>query len=345
MMKKWVPMVSACTIAALAVSLAGCGPGQEEGTEAYAPGGTAPAQNRLQIEASFYPMYEFASRVAGDLADVHLLIPAGVEPHDWEPTPKDIAYIQQADMLVYNGAGMEGWVEQVLAGVDRHNLSVVEASKGLELMERSEDDEEQEAGHEPHNESEGHEEAHSHEHDHEHVHGELDPHVWLSPELAIQEVRRIEKALSEKAPLYQEAFAKNADAYVAELKQLDADFRHALGNAKRKDFITQHAAFGFLAKSYGLTQIPIAGLSPEQEPSAAAMSEVIDFAKEHQVQTIFFETLVSSQVADTIASELGAATAVLNPLEGLSEEDQANHLDYIAVMRLNLQALKKALNE
>lgn len=353
-MKKWIPAISALTMAVFAVSLTGCG--QKKAEEAAKPAVSGAASGKLQIEASFYPMYEFASQVAGDLADVHLLIPASVEPHDWEPTPQDIRKIEQADVLVYNGAGMEGWVEQILASSNSGKLSAVEASKGLELMEGADDHEhagdahdhhdDAEAnkdGHEHHDEAGAHKEEHDHEHDHNH--GGLDPHVWLSPKLAIQEVRNIEAALIAKAPEHKDQFTKNADAYAAKLEQLDEDYRKALENTKRKDFITQHAAFGYLAKTYGLTQVPIAGLSPEQEPSASAMTGVVKFAKEHQVKTIFFETLVSSQVAETIAKEIGAKTDVLNPLEGLTEEDQANHLDYIAVMRKNLEALKAALNE
>ncbi|MWV43222.1 zinc ABC transporter solute-binding protein [Paenibacillus sp. HJL G12] len=344
-MKKWIPFVSALTLAVLAVSLVGCGQNKEESTEVTKTVVSEAAPKKLQVEASFYPMYEFASQVAGNLADVNLLIPASVEPHDWEPTPQDIGKIEQADLLVYNGAGMEGWVEQVLAGSSNKNMLAVEASKGIELMEGAEEEEEHadaEAGHDHDGESSSsQEEAHEHDHDH----GGLDPHVWLSPKLAIEEVRNIEAALIAKAPDHKDEFTKNADAYITKLQQLDTDFQKELNETKRKDFITQHAAFGYLAKTYGLTQVPIAGLSPEQEPSASAMAGVVKFAKEHQVKTIFFETLVSSQVAETIAKEIGASTAVLNPLEGLTEEDQAKHLDYIAVMRSNLEELKKALNE
>ncbi|GIO29664.1 MULTISPECIES: metal ABC transporter substrate-binding protein [Paenibacillus] len=353
MKKQWIPIVSACTIAALAFLISGCGQKEEVST----PAGAEPATQtqKLKIEASFYPMYEFASRVAGDLADVHLLIPADTEPHDWEPTPKDIENIEKADVLVYNGAGLEGWVDQILGSSDNKNLSVIEASKGLELIEGKEEHGHGDDAHSEHadgkdqvtTEDHAAEADHSHEHvhDHNHDHGGMDPHVWLSPQLAVKEVRNIEAALIAKAPEHQEQFTKNADAYVAKLEQLDADYKKELQNAKRKDFITQHAAFGYLAKTYGLTQVPIAGLSPEQEPSASGMAEVVKFAKEHQVKTIFFETLVSSQVADTIAKELGAQTAVLNPLEGLTADEQAQHMDYISVMRANLEALKKALNE
>ncbi|MDH6370383.1 zinc transport system substrate-binding protein [Paenibacillus sp. PastF-3] len=301
-----------------------------------------PEASKLNIKVSFYPIYEFTKNVAGDLAEVEALIPAGIEPHDWEPTAQDMAEISDADMLIYNGAGMEGWVDQVLESVSGKSLITVEASKGLDIMEGTE---EEEADHD-HGEGEhAHEEGeHAHE-EHSHDHGGLDPHVWLNPVLAIQEVRNIEAALSAAAPDNAKDFKANADAYVANLEQLDQAFKDELKETKRKDFITQHAAFGYLAKQYGLTQVPIAGLSPEQEPSAANMSKIVEFAKEHKVKTIFFETLVSSSVADTIAKEIGAKTAVLNPIEGLTEEDRSQNLDYLGIMRQNLAALKSALNE
>jgi zinc transport system substrate-binding protein len=317
-----------------------------------------PEASKLNIKVSFYPIYEFTKNVAGDLAEVEALIPAGIEPHDWEPTAQDMAEISDADMLIYNGAGMEGWVDQVLESVSGTSLITVEASKGLDIMEGTEEEEadhvhgEGEHAHEEgehvHEEGEhAHEEGeHAHEeHSHDHDHGGLDPHVWLSPVLAIQEVRNIEAALSAAAPDNAKDFKANADAYVAKLEQLDQAFKDGLRETKRKDFITQHAAFGYLAKQYGLTQVPIAGLSPEQEPSAANMSKIVEFAKEHEVKTIFFETLVSSSVADTIAKEIGAKAAVLNPIEGLTEEDRSQNLDYLGIMYQNLAALKSALNE
>jgi zinc transport system substrate-binding protein len=308
-----------------------------------------PNTAKLKIKVSFYPMYEFTKNVAGDLADVEALIPAGMEPHDWEPSAQDMAAISDADVLIYNGAGMEGWVDQVLNSTSGSKLITVEASRGLEIMEGSEEEEDEHAheeGEHAHEEGEhAHEEGdHAHE-DHDHDHGGLDPHVWLDPVLAIQEVRNIEAALSKAAPENAEAFKANANAYIAKLEQLDQEFKVGLKDSKRKDFITQHAAFGYLAKQYGLTQVPIAGLSPEQEPTAANMAKIVDFAKEHKVKTIFFETLVSSSVADTIAKEIGAKVAVLNPIEGLTDEDRSNNLDYIGIMRQNLEALKLALNE
>lgn len=319
-----------------------------------AAAGAAAKADKLDIKVSFYPMYEFTKNIVGDLADVETLIPAGVEPHDWEPTARDMAEISAADVLVYNGAGMEGWAQQVIDSAAGTRLVAVEASKGLDIMEGVEEEEDHHADEADHDHGAGeHAEEAGHNHEvgghadggHDHDHGGLDPHVWLAPSLAIKEVRTIEAALAAASPENAAAFQTNSDAYIAKLEQLDQDIKAGLKDTKRKDFITQHAAFGYLAKEYGLTQVPIAGLSPEQEPSAAQMAKIVEFAKAHEVKTIFFETLVSSSVADTIAGELGAKSAVLNPIEGLTDEDRRSNLDYLAIMRQNLEALKAALNE
>ncbi|NEU60077.1 metal ABC transporter substrate-binding protein [Paenibacillus sp. ALJ109b] len=345
----------------LTLIVAGCGQNQSASDSSTSSANTpVPAKTeeaKLNVEVSFYPMYEFTKNVAGDLANVHTLVPAGMEPHDWEPTPQDIASIEKADVLVYNGAGMESWIDQVTDSLSNSKLIQVEASHGIDLLEGSEEDEHD---HDHGDTTDTHDHAdeatteeHDHDHDaeaeeghtHDHDHGGLDPHVWLSPALAVKEVRNIEAGLAQAAPEHADQFKQNADAYIAKLEALDQDFKAAVADSKRKDFITQHAAFGYLAQEYGLQQVPIAGLSPEQEPSAAQMASVIDFAKEHQVKTIFFETLVSSKVSETIANEVGAKTAVLNPIEGLTEEEIAAGMDYIGVMRQNLEALKLALNE
>ncbi len=366
------------TAAALSLMLviAGCGGGGQPAGNAANSANAAEktagnneavnAKQPLRIQTSFYPIYEFTKQVAGDLATVELLVPGGVEPHDWEPSPQDIRKLTESDLLIVNGAGMESWLEQVEASASGGKPEIIETSEGITLMEGGEEEEhghdEEHAAEEEHadgdehdadhaadhdadHEAEAGEAAHDSDHDHGHDHGGLDPHVWLSPALAVQEVRNIEAALAKADPENAANYKQNADAYVAQLEQLDQDFANAFANAKRKDFITQHAAFGYLAQEYGLTQVPIAGLSPDQEPSAAQMTEIVKFAKEHQVKTIFFETLVSSKVAETIAREIGAKTAVLNPIEGLTAEDEAAGRDYLSLMRQNLEALKAALNE
>lgn len=297
---------------------------------------SASSSGKLNVVTTFYPMYEFTKQVAGDHADVIALIPAGAEPHDYEPSAKDMKKLKNASVFVYNGI-VEGWAEQALKSAENTKRVVVEASKGIDLMEGLPEEEEEHTEKDKEGKEKEHKEADG---------GKiLDPHVWLDPVLAQKEVEAIVTGLTQADPAHKDDFRKNADGYIAKLKALDDSYRTGLKNVKHKEFVTQHAAFGYLAKEYGLTQIPIAGLSPEEEPAPGKMADIIKFTKDNQVKTIFFETLVEPKVAKTIAKEINAKTDVLNPIEGLTEEEKTNNLDYIGVMSKNLEALKKALNE
>ncbi|THF79459.1 metal ABC transporter substrate-binding protein [Cohnella fermenti] len=318
--------------AGLALVLSGCG-NKAEVSQADESAG------KIKVVTTFYPMYEFSKQVAGDHAEVVALIPSGVEPHDWEPSAKDMATLKDADVFVYNGI-VEGWVEDALSSAANSDRIVVEASQGISLMEGTEDEHEH-GDNGDHDEEENDAEEEGHE---EEGHG-LDPHVWLSPVLAQKEVAAIQAALEQADPAHKDDYKKNAEAYIAKLQELDQEYRDGLKDVKHREFVTQHAAFGYLAQEYALTQVPISGLSPEQEPSAGEMAEVVKFAKEHEVKTIFFETLVDPKVAQVVADEINAKTDVLNPLEGLTEDDIKNNLDYIGIMKQNLQNLIKALNE
>ncbi|TXK74688.1 metal ABC transporter substrate-binding protein [Paenibacillus sp. N3.4] len=309
MKQTWIAKSLALT-AVSAVILSGCG------------SVTSSSNGKLNVVTTFYPMYEFTKQVAGDHADVIALIPPGAEPHDWEPSAKDMKKLKEAKLFVYNGI-VEGWAEKALKSAGNDKRVVVEASKGIELMEGLPEEGDQANKNEK----------------------VLDPHVWLDPVLAQKEVEAIQAGLAQADPDHKDDYRKNADAYIVKLKALDESFKAGLKNVKRKEFVTQHAAFGYLAKDYGLTQVPIAGLSPEEEPAPDKMADIIKFAKENKVKTIFFETLVDPKVANTIAKEIGAKTDVLNPLEGLTDEDKKNKLDYLGIMTNNLEALKKALNE
>jgi zinc transport system substrate-binding protein len=325
-MKTWSSkIVLFSTVTALL--LAGCG-GNIEGNinSSVEPEGNG---KKLKVVTSIYPMYEFSKQVAGEHADVIGLIPAGSEPHDWEPSAKDMATIKEADIFIYNGI-VEGWAEQALESAPNDKRIVVKAIDGIQLME---------------SEEHGHEEEIHEEEQHEGEEGNLDPHIWLSPVLAQQEVLAIQEAFQKADPAHKDDYKTNADTYISKLKELDDAFKSGLQGVKHTEFVTQHAAFGYLAKEYGLTQVPIAGLSPEQEPSPEQMAEVVAFAKEHEIKMILFETLVDPKIAQTIADEIGAKTDVLNPLEGLTDEDKKANLEYIGIMTRNLEALKKALNE
>lgn len=286
---------------------------------------TSGESKKLQIVTTFYPMYYFAQKVAGSSANVELLIPNGVEPHDWEPTAKDMAKIQDSDLFIYNNRYFETWTEQVLNSINDSNLKIIEASNGIELMDALNSEEEN-------------------EHHSEHT-SSKDPHVWLSPVLAQQEVDNIAKALEEADPKNKVEFQKNAAALNSELADLDRLYKETIDKAQNKEFVTQHNAFGYLAKQYGLTQIPIAGLSPDVEPTLGKLADLTELTKKKNVKVIYFEEMTSGKVAKTLAKEIGAKTEVLNPLEGLTKEEQEQGLDYIGVMKKNLDALKLSIFE
>lgn len=345
-MNSWVKK-SSILMAASVLLITGCGKSNastnnEMNNTAVRVEPSTQTEQKLKVVTSFYPMYEFSKQVGGEHADVVALVPGGMEPHDWEPSAKDMALISDADIFVYNGI-VEEWVDKAIESISNEQRIVVEASHGITLMEGEahKHDEEEEEGHEE--EAHG-EEAHVVEDEHSEEHG-LDPHVWLSPVLAQKEVNTILEAFVKADPANEAEYKKNADAYIAKLQELDEAFKSGLKDVKSKQFVTQHAAFGYLAKEYGLKQVAIAGLSPEQEPTPAKMVDIVKFAKENHVTTIFFETLVDPKVAETVAKEIGATTDVLNPLEGLTEEETNNKMDYISVMKKNLEGLIKALSE
>ncbi|WP_430602817.1 zinc transport system substrate-binding protein [Enterococcus sp. DIV0724b] len=306
---------------AVMVTLTACGQTKEQDNSGKS--------DKIKVVTTFYPMYDFAKNVVGDAGDVQLLIPAGTEPHDYEPSAKDIAKITDADVFVYNSHELETWVKDVLENVDEKKVAVVEAAGSIDLMAG--------AAHEHDHDGE---EADHDEHDHDH---ELDPHVWLDPVLAQKEVEAIRDALVEKYPDEKETFEKNATAYIEKLKELDTEYKEAFASAKNKTFVTQHAAFGYLAKQYGLTQESIAGISPDQEPSPSRLAELKKYIKEHNVSVIYFETSASSKVAETLARETNVELAVLNPLESITQKEQDKGEDYISVMKANLEALKKSI--
>jgi len=285
-------------------------------------------KDKLIIYTSFYPMYDLTKKVGGDKVEVTNLVPAGTEPHDWEPSSSDIVSLENGDMLIYNGAGMEHWVEDITQALQNKNLKLVEASKGVELVEGGHSHEEEE-----------HEEEHEEE-----EHG-FDPHVWLSIRNAKKEMEVIKNALVEADPGNKEYYENNYTTYAAEFDELDAKFTEELSKLQNKDIVVAHEAFAYLCKDYGLNQVAVEGLSPDSEPDAKRMAEIIEFAKENNIKTIFFEELVSPKVAETIAFEVGAETDVLNPLEGLTEEQISAGEDYLSIMGNNLEALIKALSK
>ncbi len=290
---------------------------------------------KLEIVTSFYPMYDFTKNVAKDKANVSMLIDGGVESHDYEPSAKDMAKIQNADVFVYNSNEMETWVETVLDNIDTSKVKVIEASKGIELLKGSESHDEED--HDEHADEEEHE---GHDHGHSHA---FDPHVWLDPLLVKKEVRTISDALTEIDSKNKDYYEKNTTEYLSKLDKLNDDYVAAFEGAKSRKFVTQHTAFSYLANQYGLEQVAISGLSPDQEPTPKELKGIQDLVKKENINVIYTESSASEKIAKTIADATGAELAVLNPMESVSKKDRENGADYLSIMAENLEALKLSI--
>jgi zinc transport system substrate-binding protein len=281
-------------------------------------------QEKITIVASFYPLYEFASGVVGDRAEVSSLVPGGVEPHDWEPTAEDVSRVRAADVLAINGAGFETWAEDMEVKV------VVNTSEGIEFSYK----EENEAG------------TDEHGHEVDEVAGGIgvNPHIWLDPMLAKHQIDKIRDAMARSDPANADYYNHNADRFTAELDSLDAFIRSELATCGKSDFIAFHDAFAHFSERYGLRQHSIHGVSPEGEILPQTMQQIIELANEFDINVIYSEDLIDSRLADTIANEIpDGKVLVLSPIEGIGNEEQAAGIGYIDKMKQNIANLKEGL--
>ena len=306
--------------------LAGCRDGAVKTEVQGAQGASIHTGEKLTVYTSFYPIYDLAAKIGGDKARIVNMVPAGMEPHDWEPSAADRAGLEHADILLYNGLGLEHWIDKIKDGLRDKDIVIIEASEGIETLTEA-----------------GHDQAHA---DKENYGGDgsvTDPHVWLSPLNAKKEMGNIKNGFILADPENEAYYEANYERYSVEFDALDKEFREALSSLPCRDIVVAHEAFGYLCNAYGLHQVAIEGLSPDAEPSPARMAEMIDFARANHIKVIFFEEMVSPDIAETIARAVGAETGVLNPLEGLSQEDMDAGADYFSIMRENLAALRYAL--
>jgi zinc transport system substrate-binding protein len=313
---------------AAALLLAGCG-------QATEPAATTAEGAKLDIVAAAYPFQFVAQRVAGEHGEVSSLTSPGAEPHDLELTPQQTAGVIEADLVVYERT-FQAAVDDAVAQSGKDNALDTTTVVPLQDLgtEHEEHAEGEEHAEEEHAESEKHaEEEHAEE-------SGMDPHVWLDPTQLVTIGSAVAERLGAVDPDRAADYTANAKALETELTTLDRKYAEALQSCERTAFITSHEAFGYLAKRYGLTQIGISGLSPDAEPSPARIAEVQTEAEEHGITTIFYETLVSPDVATSIAGDLGLKTDVLDPVEGITPESRGT--DYVAVMTSNLTALTAA---
>lgn len=272
------------------------------------------SSGKPQVLTSFYPLYYLTAQIAGDRAEVKNLVPAGTEPHDWEPSARNVADIKKASVFVYNGAGFETWVPKTLDAAKNERRVVIEATAGLSLASP------------PPGAAAGEFTS--------------DPHIWLDPTLAKTIATNIAAGLTKADPDGKATYDRNLADLLMRLDRLDGAFKAGLAACDRKEIITSHAAFGYLARRYGLEQIAVEGLAPDSEPTPARIAAVTKIARERGATTIYFETLVSPRVSETIAREVGATTLTLDPLEGVQDEKVQT---YFTVMEENLRHLQTGL--
>ena len=266
--------------------------------------------DKLQVISSFYPLHEFSQNIGQDKIDATLLVPVGVEPHDWEPTVKDVQIMQQTDLIVINGIGFENWIDKL----EENNFQgvIVDTSNGI-LVKESEEE---------HN---------------EHGHTEGDPHIWLNPVYAKIQVQNIANAFSNSDPQNQQFYQSNAAKYIEQLDSLDSKIRNELSGC-RNNFVAFHDAFSYFAEEYNLHQHTIISSTDSHgEATARTLENVITKSQELNIKVIFSEETVDSRTSQIIANEIGGTVLVLSPLEVISDGT------YISKMTENLENLKEAL--
>lgn len=289
-------------------------------TTACTPSGESGAGDGTSIVVGAYPFQFAAERVAGDLAVVTNLLSPGSDGHDLELSPKQVTAVTNADLVVHQ-SGYQAALDEAIT--QQQPARVLDTADFLPLLPAAETAD-----------------GHDHEAADGHDHGAYDPHVWLNPMNLAEIGGQIAAVLAEIDPDNAASYAANAARLTDDLTGLDDQFSAGLTNCRTDTFITNHAAFGYLADRYHLHQVGISGLSTEAEPSPARIAEVQQIAREHDLTTIFYETAVSPKLAQTIASDLGLKTDVLDPLETLSSESRGD--DYIQVMTANLTSLRDA---
>ena len=294
----------------------------------YGTGINVGDDENLIVATTFWPLYDLTKSITGDSVTVFSIVPAGVEPHAYEPSPRDIQKLNNADIFVTLGIEFEEFEEDLVLGVNQ-DVKVVQSGTGITLLKLSEEED-----HEEEHEDEEHNEE---EHEDEHGHSGEDPHIWLSPRNAQQMVNNIMNGLLQADPENSEIYLNNGQQLINDLAALDQEYRDGLSSCNKDVILVNHNAFSYLGRDYSFDTIEISGLEPEVEPTPQQLVELIEEAEEHELKYVFYEELVDSRVAKTIAKEVGALVLPLSPIAsdlGVS---------YTDLMRQNLANLKIAL--
>ena len=293
----------------------------------------------IHIVTSMFPMYEITKEIAGDRAEVSVMVGANEDAHHYEPSARAVASVNEADVFVYSSDEMEFWVESLLSVVENDDLIVVELGDGLDFEIHSELD---------HEDEDHHEDEHNHDdvehHDHAHDHGNLDPHFWLNPVSVENQLPLIVDALRQVDEEGKDIYEKQAARFSEELLTFDQMYQAAFQSAENRSFVVQHQAFGHLAHQYDLEQVAIGGLTTEVEPNPKQLAQIVTFINEQQIPVIYYQSGSSSSIAETISNETNTGVGVLYDLESLPADFQDAQRPYIEAMKENLEQLKKSIN-
>jgi zinc transport system substrate-binding protein len=291
-----------------------------------------------------------AEEIGGDRVNVEMVIPPGADPHTYEPTSKQMTQIADADLFLTIGHDLEPYVESMEKSLEGQNVAFVKTAEDVTLLDAAdtvhvhEEDGHSEDEHaheeEGHSEDEHANEEEAHNED-EHDHGQYDPHVWLDPMNAVSMAEAVEAAFSEEAPDYKDEFSERLSAFKDEANTLDAELKAAVENGSKSELLVTHAAYGYLAERYGFDQLPIAGLTPSEEPSQQALKRIIEEARLHDLNYIAFEDTVTPKVAEVVKQEIGAESVTIYNLESVTKEQMDK--SYFDLMRENVKALETAL--
>ena len=313
-MKKKI--LSICFTALLGISLISCGTSnttKDKNTD----------NGKINVMVSFYPLKDFTEQIGGDKVEVKTLMPNNMEPHDYEPKTKDFETLINSDLFIYNGAGLETWVDKVNESIKDEKVTLVDSSTGIDTLKLVEEEHDEDS-----------------ESEEEHEHNGVDPHIWLSLKNAQIQCENIKNALVKADPDNKDFYEQNLKTYDEKLQTLYDQYAEKFKEVSNKDFITGHAAFGYLCKDFGLEQQSVENVFGEGEPTPKQLQSLVDFCKENNIKTIFSESLASPKVSETLASEVGAEVVPIYTLE--SQEDDK---DYIQSMEYNLQHIYDSLSK
>ena len=289
------------------------------------------AFSNMTVTTTIYPLYSIAKEIGADKIKLQNLIPFGVEAHGFDPTPADMAKLSKSDIFITSSDSMEPWKDKIVKSL-KIEEKVFDMSKYVKLRTLQEENDEH------------HEDEKGHKHEHEHEHEGIDPHYWVSLNNYILMTETITKLFIEKDSVNKDFYIQNSNNYLAKIKALKEKYDLSMATCTNKKILVNHDAFGYFADDYEVKQYSISGISPEDKPSAKAISELINLVKKEKINTVFFEEFASPKVAQTIAKATNAKIDALRPAENISKDENKKGYGYLQIMEDNLEKLKFAMD-